>query len=123
MPLLLSQHLIVVNFSESLLVILSEQDGVSFFGFLLFRLLTFQGERKVLFEQSILYTFLLLELKECFHSFRHVLVLLLALYFLLLLNHLQLLHLLTSDIMMRYLLLLSVFGWPQVLKGKVSRGF
>ena len=61
-PLLLSQHLIVVNFSESLLVILSEQDGVSFFGFLLFRLLTFQGEREILFEQAILYTFLLLEL-------------------------------------------------------------
>ena len=39
-PLLLAQHLIVVNFSESLLVSLSEQAGVTYFGFILFRLLT-----------------------------------------------------------------------------------
>jgi hypothetical protein len=122
-PLLLSQHLIVVNFSESLLVSLSEQGGVSSIGFILFRLLTLEGEREVLFEEGVLYTFLLLELKECFHSFRHILILLFAMCFLLLLYHLQLLLLLTSDEMMGHLLLLSVFGRSQVLKGEVSMGF
>ena len=44
-PLLLTHLLIVVNFEEFLLVSLSEQGGVNPFCFLLFRLLTFQGER------------------------------------------------------------------------------
>ena len=62
-----------------------------------------------------------MELKERFHSIRHILIIPLLLPPLLLLDHLQqlLMHHLTTDV---NLLLLPVFGRPQVLQREVSRG-